>query len=509
MDPEDVEALLGPYHERLRDELERRGGTVEKFIGDAVMALFGAPTAHEDDPERAVRACLAIRDWAIAEEGSRCGLPHTTGEALIRLDARPEAGEGMASGDVVNTAARLQSAAPVNGVIVDETTYRATRQRSTTARPSRSRRRGKRSRSRSGRRLEARARFGTEVLDHVAGELVGREREIDALWARVRSCARRALASARHARRRPRHRQESPPVRALAPRRRRAGAHDMASGTMPRVRRRHHALGARRDRQGPGRHPRGGRRRHRGREAAPCGRGDRGPCRRGLGRRSPTPSGRPRGRVRARWRARDRGLRGLAPLLRGARRRAAADPRLRGPPVGGRGPSRLRRSARRLGDRRAYARRLHGSTRASRAPAQLGRWQAQRVDRRARAALRGGDRPTDGGVARSLGAAGRRPADPARARGREPALRRAVRPAVPRARLGRRPATPRDAAGHHQRPSRRPARRREGAAPRRRRRRQGLLDRRARRRRRRHGADRPLTRAKGLPPETTPLVGAR
>jgi adenylate cyclase len=62
LDPEDVEAILRPYHERLRGELERFGGTVEKFIGDAVMALFGAPVAHEDDPERAVRAALAIRD---------------------------------------------------------------------------------------------------------------------------------------------------------------------------------------------------------------------------------------------------------------------------------------------------------------------------------------------------------------------------------------------------------------------------------------------------------------
>src|SRR5207302_9149415 len=60
MDPEDVRALLAPYHERLRSELERYGGTVEKFIGDAVMALFGAPVAHEDDPERAVRPALAI-----------------------------------------------------------------------------------------------------------------------------------------------------------------------------------------------------------------------------------------------------------------------------------------------------------------------------------------------------------------------------------------------------------------------------------------------------------------
>ena len=58
LDPEDVEAILRPYHERLRYELERWGGTVEKFIGDAVMALFGAPVTREDDPERAVRAAL-------------------------------------------------------------------------------------------------------------------------------------------------------------------------------------------------------------------------------------------------------------------------------------------------------------------------------------------------------------------------------------------------------------------------------------------------------------------
>src|SRR6187399_1516756 len=129
LDPEDVEALLTPYHDRVRTELERRGGTVEKFIGDAVMALFGAPTAHEDDPERAVRAALAIRDW-IREEGDlQVRVAVTTGEALVALGARPTEGEGMASGDVVNTAARLQSAAPVNGILVDETTYRATDQK--------------------------------------------------------------------------------------------------------------------------------------------------------------------------------------------------------------------------------------------------------------------------------------------------------------------------------------------------------------------------------------------
>src|SRR3989440_3956300 len=62
LDPEDVRATLSPYYARLRSEIERHGGTVEKFIGDAVMAIFGAPVAHEDDPERGVRAALAIRD---------------------------------------------------------------------------------------------------------------------------------------------------------------------------------------------------------------------------------------------------------------------------------------------------------------------------------------------------------------------------------------------------------------------------------------------------------------
>ena len=131
-DPEDVRALLRVYHERARDELERRGGTVEKFIGDAVVAVFGAPVAHEDDPERAVRAALAVRD-AVAElndaEPGRdlhVRIAVNTGEALVSLDAAPGDGEGMVAGDVMNTAARLQSAAPVDGILVGEQTYRAT-----------------------------------------------------------------------------------------------------------------------------------------------------------------------------------------------------------------------------------------------------------------------------------------------------------------------------------------------------------------------------------------------
>src|SRR3954449_5237415 len=102
-DPEDVRARLRTYHARVKQEIERFGGTVEKFIGDAVMAVFGAPVAHEDDPERAVRAALAIHDWA-GDQGVQMRIGVHTGEALVTVSARPEAGETMAAGDVVNTA---------------------------------------------------------------------------------------------------------------------------------------------------------------------------------------------------------------------------------------------------------------------------------------------------------------------------------------------------------------------------------------------------------------------
>jgi hypothetical protein len=177
VDPEDVEALLRPYHQRVRSELERHGGTVEKFIGDAVMALFGAPTAHEDDPERAVRAALAIRDFA-AEEGLELRVGVTTGEALISLDARPDAGEGMASGDVVNTAARLQSAAPVNGVITDKTTYRATRHAIDYRDADGVEAKGKAEPIPVWEAVAAHSRFGVDVAHEARSELIGREREL-------------------------------------------------------------------------------------------------------------------------------------------------------------------------------------------------------------------------------------------------------------------------------------------------------------------------------------------
>jgi class 3 adenylate cyclase/tetratricopeptide (TPR) repeat protein len=179
MDPEDVRRLLQPYHARLRSELERFGGTVEKFIGDAVMAVFGAPTAHEDDPERAVRAALAIRD-ALEDEGDleiRIGI--TTGEALIALGARPEIGEGMASGDVVNTAARIQGAAPIGSILVDETTYRAAERVIEFASAQPIEAKGKTMPVPVWQAVRARARVGVERVGGAA--LVGREQELTLL----------------------------------------------------------------------------------------------------------------------------------------------------------------------------------------------------------------------------------------------------------------------------------------------------------------------------------------
>jgi class 3 adenylate cyclase/tetratricopeptide (TPR) repeat protein len=191
LDPEDVAAILRPYHGRVREELERYGGTVEKFIGDAVMALFGAPVAHEDDPERAVRAALAIRDFATENDLElRVGI--TTGEALVQLDAQPDAGEGMASGDVVNTAARLQSAAPVNGVLVDETTYRATRAAVDYEGAAPVEAKGKAEPVAVWQALTAHSRFGVDVAHEARSALVGRDRELAML--------RDAFERARHQR---------------------------------------------------------------------------------------------------------------------------------------------------------------------------------------------------------------------------------------------------------------------------------------------------------------------
>jgi class 3 adenylate cyclase len=189
LDPEDVEAILRPYHDRLRSELERRGGTVEKLIGDAVMAVFGAPVAHEDDPERAVRAALAIRDW-IREEGElEVRVAVNTGEVLVSLEPRPGAERGLVAGDVVNTASRLQTAAPVNGVLVGQTTFNATYRIIEYRELPPVEAKGKAEPIPVWEAVQARSRYGADVTYQSRTALIGRERELDLLvgaLARVR-----------------------------------------------------------------------------------------------------------------------------------------------------------------------------------------------------------------------------------------------------------------------------------------------------------------------------------
>ena len=122
-DAEDVRATLDRYFALATDVIGRYGGTVEKFIGDAVMAVWGTPTAHEDDAERAVRAALELVDAVrVLADGIQARAGILTGEAAVTIGAT---NQGLVAGDLVNTASRLQSAAEPGTVLVGEATQRA------------------------------------------------------------------------------------------------------------------------------------------------------------------------------------------------------------------------------------------------------------------------------------------------------------------------------------------------------------------------------------------------
>jgi predicted ATPase/class 3 adenylate cyclase len=198
LDPEDVGGLQTPYYARVKQEIENYGGTVEKFIGDAVMAVFGAPVAHEDDPARALLAALAVRD-ALADLNAddpeldlHIRIAVTTGEALVRLDARPEQGEGIAAGDVLNTASRMQSAAPVDGILADDATRRASEHLVKYREVAPVQAKGKSEPVRAWEAVTRIGRLGVDIAFRGGASLVGRDAELATL--------RDALARAARAR---------------------------------------------------------------------------------------------------------------------------------------------------------------------------------------------------------------------------------------------------------------------------------------------------------------------
>ena len=193
-DPEEVRARIQPYHARVRAVIEPFGGTVEKFIGDALVAVFGVPSVHEDDPERAVRAGLEIVEAIgdLSEESDldlqvRVGIE--TGEAVVALEDRVHRNEGIVTGDGVNTASRLHGVAPVNGVVVGPVTYAATKDVFDYEALEPVVLKGKAEPVPVWHARSPRARFGTDVTRRLDTALVGRQIELGILT----GCFQRAV----------------------------------------------------------------------------------------------------------------------------------------------------------------------------------------------------------------------------------------------------------------------------------------------------------------------------
>ena len=183
-DPEDVRERLTMFHTAVRQDVERFGGRIEKLMGDGVFAVFGAPTSHEDDPERAVQAGLRIMQ-SIAELNESHGLglaarlAVTTGEAIVQTaDAQDR--EGIV-GDVVNTASRLEAIAAIGTVVVDERTYRAARQAIEFSALDPVTVKGKSGQVSIWRAVEPKSRFGTAVDEAPDTPFVGRASELSLL----------------------------------------------------------------------------------------------------------------------------------------------------------------------------------------------------------------------------------------------------------------------------------------------------------------------------------------
>ncbi len=194
-DPEDVRAKLSVYHRHIREDVERHGGNVEKLMGDGVFAAFGAPTAHEDDPERAVRAALRIQESVARLNEENPGLALsvriavTTGEAIVQLDRTDRDREGII-GDVVNTASRLEGVAEPGTVVVDERTYAGARATIEFEPLPEVTVKGKAEPLEIWKAIQARSRLGGYIEEETATPFVGRQSELDLLVTRFERAQR-------------------------------------------------------------------------------------------------------------------------------------------------------------------------------------------------------------------------------------------------------------------------------------------------------------------------------
>ena len=263
MDVEDVRGTLAPYHALLREQLEHYGGTVEKFIGDAVMALFGAPVAHEDDPERAVRAALSIRA-AIdrlndAGAGPRPARPrrreHRRGAGRARRRRRPRRGRGVRRRGQHGRAPAVGRTGRRHPGRRDHLPRHRPRDHLPAA-PSRSWPRASPSRCRVWEAVEARARLGVDVVQRPTTPLVGRGEEVDLLLDALRRCRSERAVQLVTLVGVPGIGKSRLVWELMRGGRARSRLHHLAPGALAAVRRRRHLLGARRDGEGAGGHPR-------------------------------------------------------------------------------------------------------------------------------------------------------------------------------------------------------------------------------------------------------------
>ena len=243
-DPEAVRELLSQYFAIATEVLGRYGGTVEKFIGDAVMAVWGAPTAHEDDAERSVRAALELVDAVrTLGPGIQARAAVLTGEAAVTIGARDQ---GIVAGDLPNTAARLQSVAPPGTVLVGEQTQRATSNAIAYEEAGEQLLKGKAAPVPAWRALRVVSERGGRGRDErLEAPFVGRDAELRLLKDLFHATSRERRVRLVSITGQAGHRQEPPRVGVPEVRRRRRRGRVVARGPLAVVRRGRHVLGPR------------------------------------------------------------------------------------------------------------------------------------------------------------------------------------------------------------------------------------------------------------------------